>query len=103
VPEANLVFGMKWLQGVYTQRFNGRHRLFGHLFQGRYKALVVEPEGDYFGTVGNYIHLNPVRARLVAAKAGALEQFPGLSSSSSATPEVAGNGGLVVVCGHRKG
>jgi hypothetical protein len=33
---------MKWLQGAYTQRYNGRHRLFGHLFQGRYKAVVVD-------------------------------------------------------------
>ena len=36
-PEANLVAGMKWLQGTYTQRFNSRHKVFGHLFQGRYK------------------------------------------------------------------
>jgi REP element-mobilizing transposase RayT len=42
-PEANLVAGMKWRQGTYTQRYNGRHEVFGHLFQGRYKAVVVEP------------------------------------------------------------
>ena len=41
-PEGNLVAGMKWLQGTYTQRYNGRHGIFGHLFQGRYKALVVD-------------------------------------------------------------
>jgi putative transposase len=41
-PEANLVAGMKWFQGTYTQRFNARHEVFGHLYQGRYKALVVE-------------------------------------------------------------
>src|ERR1035437_176021 len=40
-PEANLVAGMKWLQGTYTQRYNSRHEIFGHLFQGRYKAVVV--------------------------------------------------------------
>src|SRR5271170_7642522 len=33
-PEGNLVEGMKWLQGAYTQRFNRQHKLFGHLFQG---------------------------------------------------------------------
>jgi REP element-mobilizing transposase RayT len=38
--EGNLVAGMKWLQGAYTQRFNGRHKVFGHLFQARYKAVV---------------------------------------------------------------
>ena len=36
-PEANLVDGMKWLQGAYTQRYNGRHKVSGHLFQGRTK------------------------------------------------------------------
>ena len=41
-PEANLVAGMKWLQGAYTRRHNGWHRLFGHLFQGRHKAVVVD-------------------------------------------------------------
>lgn len=69
-PEANLVAGMQWLQGTYTQRFNSRHRLRGHLFQGRYKALVVEPEGEYFEVVSTYIHLNPVRAKLVRVGAG---------------------------------
>jgi len=44
-PEANLVAGMQWFQGTYTQRFNSRHRLRGHLFQGRYKALAVERKG----------------------------------------------------------
>jgi len=41
-PEGNLVAGMKWLQGTYTQRFNRRHQVSGHLFQGRYKAVPVE-------------------------------------------------------------
>ena len=42
-PKANLVAGMKWLLGVYTSRFNRRHKLFGHLFSGRYKALISAP------------------------------------------------------------
>ena len=41
-PKANLVEGMKWFLGVYTSRFNRRNKLFGHLFGGRYKALMVE-------------------------------------------------------------
>lgn len=64
-PEPNLVAGMKWLQGTYTQRFNARHGQRGHLFQGRYKALLVECSGgEYFPTAGSYIHLNPARAKL---------------------------------------
>jgi putative transposase len=65
-PEGNLVAGMKWLQGTYTQRYNSRHSVFGHLFQGRYKALVVDgAAGNYFGVVSTYIHLNPARAGLI--------------------------------------
>jgi putative transposase len=64
--EPNLVAGMKWLQGTYTQRFNRRHGIQGHLFQGRYKAVVMdEEEPGYFLAVSNYIHLNPVRGGLV--------------------------------------
>ncbi len=67
-PAGNLVAGMKWLLGTYTMRFNRRHRLSGHLFAGRYKALVVDGAGSgYFRTVCDYVHLNPVRAGLVAA------------------------------------
>jgi REP element-mobilizing transposase RayT len=67
-PQPNLVFGMKWLLGVYTKRFNIRHKLCGHLFAGRYKALVVDGSGDgYLRTVGDYVHLNPVRAGLLQA------------------------------------
>jgi REP element-mobilizing transposase RayT len=66
-PEANLVAGMKWLQGTYTQRYNGRHERFGHLFQGRYKAVPVEAaNAGYLETLTTYIHLNPARAGLIA-------------------------------------
>jgi len=44
-PRANLVTGMKWFLGTYTGRFNRRHKLFGHLFSGRYKALIVDGSG----------------------------------------------------------
>jgi len=68
-PQPNLVAGMKWFLGTYTSRFNRRHKLFGHLFSGRYKALIVDGSGDgYLRTVGDYVHLNPVRAKLVAAE-----------------------------------
>ncbi len=74
-PQPNLVFGMKWLLGVYTKRFNIRHKLCGHLFAGRYKALVVEGSGNgYLCTVCDYVHLNPVLAKLLRPEA-ALESF----------------------------
>lgn len=65
-PQGNLVAGMKWLLGTYTSRFNRRHKLFGHLFSGRYKALVVDGSGNgYLQTVCDYVHLNPARAKLL--------------------------------------
>jgi REP element-mobilizing transposase RayT len=64
-PEPNLVSGMQWLQNTYTRRFNLRHRLWGRLFGDRYKAMPVEGAGFYYETLLDYIHLNPVRARLV--------------------------------------
>src|SRR5947209_1649048 len=45
-PNPNLVDGMKWLMGAYTGRFNRRHKLSGHVFSGRYKALVVDGSGN---------------------------------------------------------
>jgi putative transposase len=65
-PQGNLVAGMKWLLGTYTGRFNRRHKLFGHLFSGRYKALIVDGSGTgYLKTVCDYVHLNPARAKLL--------------------------------------
>ena len=93
-PEANLVAGMRWFapafaralsrkasaQTTWTMRYNRRHRLSGHLFQGRYKAarpsnlpplvpsassVVDSQEGRYFAVLSDYIHLNPVRARMI--------------------------------------
>ena len=65
-PNANLVSGMAWLQSTYTIRLNHRHKLFGHVFSGRYKAQLVEGSGNgYLRTACDYVHLNPVRARLL--------------------------------------
>lgn len=65
-PNANLVAGMRWFLSTYTARFNRRHKLFGHLFSGRYKALIVDGSGNgYLRTVCDYVHLNPVRAKLL--------------------------------------
>jgi REP element-mobilizing transposase RayT len=67
-PRANLSAGMRWFLGTYTGRYNRRHRLFGHLFSGRFKALSVDAASPgYLKTVCDYVHLNPVRAKLIAA------------------------------------
>jgi putative transposase len=63
-PEPNLVKGMRRLNGVYTQAFNRRHRRVGHLFQGRYKAIIVDKDA-YLQELCRYIVLNPVRAKAV--------------------------------------
>jgi REP element-mobilizing transposase RayT len=73
-PNGNLVAGMRWFLSVYTLRFNPRNKRFGHVFSGRYKALVVEGSGNgYLRTVCDYVHLNPVRARLLKAEQRLLE------------------------------
>ncbi len=65
-PQPNLVEGVKWFLGTYTQRFNRRHQHWGHLFGGRYKAqLIDERSPGYLVTAANYVHLNPVRAGLL--------------------------------------
>jgi REP element-mobilizing transposase RayT len=75
-PEANLVDGMKWLQGTYTQRYNSRHEVFGHLFQGRYKAVIVDGKKEaYFQVASTYIHLNPARAKLIRVGRERLKRY----------------------------
>jgi putative transposase len=66
IYEPNLSEGMKWLQGTWIRRYNSLRRLIGRPFQGRYKALLVEP-GHALAQVCHYIHLNPVRAGIVPA------------------------------------
>ncbi|MEY2507595.1 MAG: REP-associated tyrosine transposase [Verrucomicrobiota bacterium] len=74
--QANLSSGMRWLLGTYTQSFNRRHRQWGHLFGGRYKAqLVDERSAGYLRCACDYVHLNPRRAGLVATRAP-LESYP---------------------------
>jgi REP element-mobilizing transposase RayT len=62
-PSGNLSVGMRWLQATFAMRFNKYRKEHGHLFQGRFKSLLVEP-GQHWLDLVDYIHLNPVRAGL---------------------------------------
>lgn len=62
--EGNLAQGMRHLNGVYTQTFNRTHKRVGHVFQGRYKAIIVEKDG-YLLELARYVVLNPLRAGMV--------------------------------------
>lgn len=63
-PDGNLSLGMRQLNGVYTQLFNKRHQRTGHLFQGRYKAILIQKDSHLL-EVCRYVVLNPVRAHMV--------------------------------------
>ncbi|MDQ6997522.1 MAG: transposase [Mariprofundus sp.] len=89
-PHANLSKGMRQLNGIYTQTSNRRHDRIGHLFQGRYKAILVDADA-YLLELSRYVALNPVRAGMVSeasqwlwssyrAMAG-LDQTPSLLTS----------------------
>jgi putative transposase len=71
-PRANLAEGMTWMQGTFATRFNRIRKEHGHLFQGRYKSLIVDPD-DGLGPLCHYIHLNPVRAGI--CKTGGLPAY----------------------------
>jgi len=78
-PEPNLSVGMRQLNGVYTQRFNRHHRCVGHVFQGRYKAILVERDA-YLIELARYVVLNPVRAGMV----GHVQEWPWSSYRATA-------------------
>jgi REP element-mobilizing transposase RayT len=74
-PKANLVEGMTWFQNTFTHRITARNRLWGHLFGGRYNAILIDGnlsavgysgrwQRDYLSEVVDYVHLNPARAHL---------------------------------------
>jgi putative transposase len=63
-PEANLSVGMRQLNGMYTQKYNRRHDKPGHLFQGRFRAILVQKE-NYLLELCRYVVLNPIRAGVV--------------------------------------
>ena len=68
-PQSNLVTGMKWFLGTYTIQFNRRHKSYGHLFRGRYKSLLIDPETPPFlAETCVYVLLNPSRANLITPR-----------------------------------
>ena len=74
-PQANLVSGMKYLMGTFSQGWNRARLRRGHVFQGRYKAVPVngtDADAYYFRIVADYIHLNPARAGLAGGRNGPL-------------------------------
>jgi putative transposase len=100
-PEPNLSEGMRWLQATWAARFNRFRGETGRPFQGRYKALHVEP-GHALAQVVHYIHLNPVRAKVTSAENvrefrwSSLPLFAGKSRPAAleATTILAESGGL---------
>jgi putative transposase len=64
-PDGNLSLGMRQLNGRYTQAFNRRHRRPGHVFQGRFRGILVDKD-HYLLELARYIVLNPVRAGTVS-------------------------------------
>jgi REP element-mobilizing transposase RayT len=60
-PEGNLSKGMRQLNGIYTQKYNWRYKKTGHVFQGRYKAIIVDKD-SYLLELCRYVVLNPIRA-----------------------------------------
>ena len=77
-PQANLVSGMKWLMGTYSQGWNRARQRRGHVFQGRYKSVPVtgsEADSHYFRIVADYLHLNPARAGLAGDGKRTLSEY----------------------------
>jgi putative transposase len=84
--EGNLSKGMRQLNGVFTQRVNRRHGLVGHLFQGRFKGILVERD-TYLLELARYVVLNPVRAGMVAdAGDWAWSSYPAMLGRVPAPP-----------------
>jgi REP element-mobilizing transposase RayT len=83
-PDGNLSIGMRQLNGVFTQWFNRQHSRTGHLFQGRFKAVIIQKDSHLLEAC-RYVVLNPVRARMVARP----DQWPWSSYRATAGLETA--------------
>ncbi len=92
-PEPNLAEGMHWLQGTWANRFNRFRKENGQLFQGRYRSLLIENMAT-MSKVVDYIHLNPVRARIVPPEQVKMYRWTSLAG-------ITGGGGWVDGVGWR--
>ena len=86
-PKGNLIQAMHYINGKYTLFYNWRHKRTGHLFQGRYKGILVEKD-EYLLELSRYIHLNPVRTGEVANPANYVwSSFVYYMDSSKTSPD----------------
>ena len=97
-PEPNLSRGMRQLNGLYTQRFNRRHGRVGHVFQGRFKGILVEREAHLL-ELARYVVLNPVRAGIVRSAEDYRWSSLPASLGLAACPEWLATGALLVPFG----
>ena len=91
-PDGNLSQGMRHINGVYTQAFNRRHHRVGHLFQGRFKGILVQKE-SHFLEMCRYVVLNPSKSQSgQAPQRVGVEQLPGHCWTSLDSPRTHGGG-----------
>jgi len=100
-PDGNLAKGMRQLNGVYSQYSNRRHSRTGHVFQGRYKAILVDRD-SYLLELARYVVLNPVRARIVKAPgAWSWSSYLAMIGSEPSPPWLATDGLLAAFASRR--
>ena len=93
-PDANLSRGMRQLNGVFTQSMNRKHHRVGHLFQGRYKSILVDKD-VYLLELCRYLVLNPVRAKMVDGPGDWLWSSRGCMVGKSKSPSWLGTDALL--------
>ena len=99
--QANLSLAMQWLNVSYAAYYNKKRQRSGHLFQGRFKSVLVEAD-EYFKPLSRYIHLNPVRAKMVASPGEFLwSSYPAFIGKIK-TPDWLETGWLLATFGRKK-
>jgi len=101
-PDGNLPECMRQLNGIYTQKFNWRHDRVGHVFQGRYKAVLVEKD-SYLLAVSRYVVLNPVRSGIVRRPGDWQWSSYMKTAGEKAVPEWLETGGILGLFRRRDG
>jgi REP element-mobilizing transposase RayT len=100
-PEPNLSAAIQWLNVSYAAYYNNKHHRIGHLFHGRFKALLVDAD-EYLKELSRYIHLNPVRAKLVDQPSGyRWSSYPAFINKFE-TPSWLETGWLLAIFGEKR-